>query len=250
VCVFVDVVDNLVDLVWPRHCLGCGAGGSGLCAECLPVRAAVRFVPGLGPVHAAASYGGAVRAAIIHYKDRRRRDLRAPLAALLNGAVGAARAELAVSPPGTPGAGHPGVPGPGAAPLLVPVPSTTRAARERGGDHMRRLAASVARRQGLRADALLHVGRPIDDATGLGAAARAANVAGAYVCRRGPPSLFPPPTPGAPVILVDDVITTGASLREAARCLSAAGYRVQACAVIALVPAERRIGRDGRGSRR
>ena len=132
------------------------------------------------------------------------------------------------------------MPVPVALPVLVPVPSTGRAARERGGDHMRRLAASAARRHGLRADAVLRVGRSIDDAAGLGAAARTANVAGAYVCLR-------PALAGAgPVILVDDVITTGASLREAARCLSAAGYRVRAFAVIALVPAHQRVGTDGR----
>jgi orotate phosphoribosyltransferase len=49
------------------------------------------------------------------------------------------------------------------------------------------------------------------------------------------------------VILVDDVITTGASLREATRCLKAAGYRVEGFAVIALVPAKRRIGGTRRG---
>ena len=86
---------------------------------------------------------------------------------------------------------------------------------------------------------MLRVGRSMHDAAGLSAAARAANVAGAYVCRR------PAPVRAGPVILVDDVITTGASLREAARCLGLAGYRVQACAVIAFVPAPRRTGPDG-----
>jgi predicted amidophosphoribosyltransferase len=225
------VLADLIDLVWPRSCLGCGAGGSGICGACAHVRAAVRFVPGLGPVHAAASYGGAVRAAIIHYKDRRRRDLRGPLTTWLSSAVAAARAEL--TDPGDAAFAPTGLP------ILVPVPSTTRAARERGGDHMRRLATSVARRHRLRADALLRVGRPIEDAAGLGAAARAANVAGAYVCRRRPP------VRSGPVILVDDIVTTGASLREAARCLSAAGYRVQGFAVIALVPAGRRATPQG-----
>jgi predicted amidophosphoribosyltransferase len=232
---FAELVDNAIDLVWPRYCLGCGASGRGICANCSDVRPAVRFVPGLGPVHAAASYGGAVRAAIIHYKDRRRRDLRAPLTALLSAAVGAARADTTEVPAGALMSGARGAKMAFVAgPVLVPVPSTTRAARERGGDHMRRLAASVARRQRLRADALLRVGRPVQDATGLGAAARTANITGAYVCRGVAPAR------AGPVILVDDVITTGASLREATRCLTAAGYRVQAFAVIALVPPGRR----------
>lgn len=228
---------DLLDLVLPRSCLGCGVGGCGLCGRCSDVRPAVRFVPGLGPVHAAASYGGAVATAVIHYKDRRRRDLRGPLAALLGAAVTAARADVAAKPVGA-RACTKHLAGP---PVLVPVPSTDRAARERGGDHMRRLAASAGRGHRLRADALLRVGRPIDDATGLGAAARAANVAGAYVCRRRAP------VRAGPVILVDDVITTGASLLEAARCLRAAGYSVPAAAVIALVPPGGGVGGPGCG---
>ena len=143
------VFSNLVDLVLPRSCLGCGAGGSGVCAQCLDVRPVVRYVPGLGAVHGAASYGGAIRSAIIHYKDRRRRDLRALLAALLGSAVAAAR----VSPTGVPDRDSGRADSGRARPLLVPIPSTERAARERGGDHMRRLAASVGRAERLRSAA-------------------------------------------------------------------------------------------------
>ena len=212
---------SLVDLVLPRSCLGCGAGGSGVCVECLDVRPVVRYVPGLGAVHGAASYGGPVRSAIIHYKDRRRRDLRALLAAMLASAVAAARAS------------NGDVSGQ-ARPLLVPIPSTRRAARERGGDHMRRLATSAGRAERLHSAPILRVNRPIDDAAGLGAKARRANIAGAYICRKS--------LRAGPVILVDDVITTGASLLEAARTLRAAGYVVQGVAVVAIVPLAVRIG--------
>lgn len=211
---------NLVDLVLPRSCLGCGAGGAGVCAQCLDVRPVVRYVPGLGAVHGAASYGGAVRAAIIHYKDRRRRDLRAVLAALLGSAVAAARASAA----------HDSGP---VRPLLVPIPSTQRAARDRGGDHMRRLAISAGRAERVRSAPILRVNRPIEDAARLGAQARRDNIAGAYVCRTS--------ARAGPVILVDDVITTGASLLEAARTLRTAGYRVEGVAVIAIVPLAARI---------
>ena len=220
-----------------------------MCRQCLDVRPVVRHVPGLGPVHAAASYGGAVRSAIIHYKDRRRRDLRPVLAALLSSAIAASRAAEPSGSglrPDTPG---PLPPGSGRArPVLVPVPSTARADPERGGDHMRRLARSAGRAEGLRSAPILRVARPIEDAAGLSAQARRDNIAGAYVChpRRtmGPAggSIRWPAVRAGPVILVDDVITTGASLLEAARTLRAAGYHIQGVAVVAVVPLAVRLG--------
>ena len=225
-----SVFADLIDLVLPRYCLGCARPGAGVCVDCLPSRVLVRQVPGLGPVHAAASYGGGVRLAVIHYKDRRRRDLRAVLAVLLARAVAAARRDLGAAADGWAGSNGP-------PPVLVPVPSSDRAARERGGDHMRRLAASAAAREGLRQVALLRVGRAIEDAAGLSATARRANVAGAYVCRRLGPAAGRSPSSAraSPVILVDDIVTTGASLLEAARCLQAAGYDVRGAAVVAVV---------------
>ena len=119
-------------------------------------------------------------------------------------------------------------------PVLVPIPSTARAARERGGDHMRRLAASAGRAERLGSAPILRVARPN---RGRGRAWGA-----------GPPRqhrrrlrLSHRPGP-CPVILVDDVITTGASLLEAARTVRAAGHRVQGVAVVAIVPLAQRTG--------
>jgi predicted amidophosphoribosyltransferase len=67
--------------------------------------------------------------------------------------------------------------------------------------------------------------RHVADQAGLTATARAANLSGALHSRLD--------LRGHRVVLVDDVITTGATLTEAARALRAAGAEVQACAVIA-----------------
>ena len=74
------------------------------------------------------------------------------------------------------------------------------------------------------------------DQSGLGAAQRAANVSGALAARRQ----AVPALDRASVVVVDDVVTTGATLAESARALRVAGIEPRAVAVVA---ATRRGGR-------
>jgi ComF family protein len=100
---------------------------------------------------------------------------------------------------------------------IVPVPLHPRRLRERGFNPASLLARAVARASGVPiAHGLL--GRVVDTAsqTGLGAKRRRSNVAGAFACRTG--AHLP-----RVVWLVDDVVTTGATLGEAARTLRQAG---------------------------
>ncbi len=204
----------LLDLVLPIRCIGCGAGSTALCAACrpggspLPVRAAVV------PTVAAAAYADAVRAALIAYKERGRRDLATPLAELLSGAVSKAL-DLQRAPPGRV--------------VLVPVPSARSAAAARGGDHVLRLARRSAARTGLRVvPAALALTRSPRDSAALGVAERAANLDHAMAAR--------PPVAPASALVVDDIVTTGATLGEAARALADAGWPVIGAAVVAATP--------------
>jgi len=102
---------------------------------------------------------------------------------------------------------------------LVPVPSTRRSRRQRGRDLVADLAASTARvLAGVGVEAgvgtVLRLRRQTRDQHALGRRERALNVTGAMVAVT---------VPTGPVVVVDDVLTTGATLLEAVRALSARG---------------------------
>jgi hypothetical protein len=119
--------------------------------------------------------------------------------------------------------------------LLVPVPSARAAVRARGHDPALRITAAAVRE--LRAGGLparcldvLVQRRGVADQAGLTAAERLANLAGALSVPR------PAAVRARRLVVVDDVITTGATLAEAARALRAAGAEVLAVAVVAATP--------------
>ncbi|WP_432119292.1 ComF family protein [Streptomyces sp. bgisy032] len=215
---------DFADLVLPGECGGCGAPRAVLCARCRAVLdgAGVRRVrpvpepPGLPVVHAAARYADEVRATLLAHKERGALALAGPLGAALAGAVRA----------GLRGAGSPGGQRwsrrAGDTVLLVPVPSGRRAVRARGHDPARRIALAAAaelRRGGVPARVLgvLRQRRAVFDQSGLNSRQRLDNLAGALAVVPGGAGLL---TAG-PVVLVDDVMTTGASLAEAARAVRA-----------------------------
>jgi predicted amidophosphoribosyltransferase len=108
------------------------------------------------------------------------------------------------------------------------VPSARSAVRSRGHDHALRLARAAAaqlraRGADVRAAALLAPARSVADQSGLTAAQRAANLRGALRCTAGP---------AGAVLVVDDVMTTGATLVEAVRALRGAGHEVVGAAVL------------------
>ncbi len=201
-------VSGLVDLLLPVQCVGCGSNAGTLCPGCRPVTPPREADHGGLVVRAAASYQGGIRAALVAYKEHGRRDLAGPLAELLGGAVDAARG--------------------GARVVLVGVPTGRAAARARGGDHVARLVALVARGSGLpRAQPLRQV-RPVRDSAALGVAARRLNVAGSMAAE--------PACHSEVALLIDDIVTTGSTLLEARRALLAAGWPVAGAAVVAATP--------------
>lgn len=214
---------GLLDLALPAACAGCGVAPGLVCPACASALAGPARLrppepapPGLPPPFAVADYSGPVRAIVVEHKERGRLALARPLGDAL------ARAVLAAAP-----AGHAGL-------LLVPAPSRPTAVRSRGHDptaRMARRAALVLRRAGVavQARSVLRVGPQVRDQAGLSSWQRAANLEGSMHVPRGALRHVA----GAQVVVVDDVVTTGATLCEAARALHVAGARVAGAATVA-----------------
>jgi len=229
---------DLGALVLAVECAGCGAPDVALCRRCRsvldapPRRVDIGGWPTGPPAYAGPSYAGPARRAVVAWKDRGRHDLTRRLAVPLADAV------LAV----------PQVRTSGSRPvLLVPVPSSRPALRRRGDHLVRRLALDAAgrvRARGgrVRVVAALRLVRPVADQTALGRAGRAANLRGAMAPRPGAAAALA----GRACIVVDDVLTTGATVREAARVIAAAGGVVIGVATCAATPL---VGRDTTGRR-
>lgn len=175
------------------------------------------------PVVSATAYAGAARRALLTFKERGRVNLARPLA---YATAQAALARVDVLPLRY---------APGDGLLVVPVPSSVMSVRRRGYDPVRRLASLVA-------ESLAYAGVPaawcpalrlatrVSDQAGLSASERQANLAGAHdVARR-----YATYVAGRAVLVVDDVVTTGSTVGEAARALFGVGAaRVGAVTVAA-----------------
>ncbi len=121
--------------------------------------------------------------------------------------------------------------------LLVPAPSRAASARARGGDHMLRIAHRLARDGHGHVLRAFTLGRRARDSVGLDAAARAANLDAHLRLRPG--ALAELPRERLPVVLLDDVLTTGATAAACARALAAAGLPVDLVLVVTAVGATR-----------
>ncbi|MBV8370227.1 MAG: ComF family protein [Candidatus Eremiobacteraeota bacterium] len=198
--------------LFPPACAACDAPGVALCAACAPSpRDAIAFAVDGVPAFALGAYEGALRKAIVAMKHGERDPLDA-FAALL-----AERAPL-----------H-GV--------LVPLSTTRPRAAERGFDQSVELARRIAARTGVPYATLLRKhGAPQDGR------ARLARLRSAGRFRL----VALPPLP-ATVTLLDDVCTTGATLRDAMRTLAGAGVCVRQIVVVARTPPGR--GRSDAGPR-
>lgn len=223
------VVDAAVDLLLGSRCVGCDRPGRLVCRACaadLPQVARPAWPTpapaGLAPPWATAPYDGCVRAMVLGHKEHRLLGLRDPLALLLSRAVTAALE-------GTGGAGPV---------VLVPVPSRPSSVRARGHDPtlaMTLRAAALLRAAGH--DALAHpLLRPragVRDQAGLDAGQRAANLAGSMCCPAAGVRRLARRRARARLVVCDDVLTTGATAREAQRALEAVGLPVVALAAVA-----------------
>lgn len=179
-------------LLHPARCIGCGAQGHLWCATCSALRPDARLRDIGLPVVVGFTFDGAVRRTIIEWKEHDSRSARLRVAGWLDALV---TPMLAADD----------------AMLIAAVPSSRSADRLRGARPLYTVLQSVV--PASRFTASLIAQRKRRDQAGLSRAERVENLQGSMVWRAAL---------GAPVLVVDDVITTGSTMREARRAICAA----------------------------
>lgn len=208
------MVDNLLRWLAPHHCLGCQKMGTILCNRCknyilrqykMTIGQDLAIELGVGRVFCLGWRRGLLRQLVDNYKFQLNRELAETLAELLN--------EIIISDENL---------------IIISLPTTRQHNRQRGFDHMQLIARKLAKRRGWQTANLLRRHHQTSQ-RGLNRATRLTNAEDLFYC---PKSLdF-----DSHYLLIDDVYTTGATLRAAIAALRQAGAKQISVAIVARQP--------------
>lgn len=192
-------------MIFPPRCLGCGVLNEGLCRLCsiIWILRSHRAVVGRTPIFSSLRYNSSVSRILLSAKEDGIAKADELLLLALHSSLLSAIENL------------------GMRPLLVPIPSSARAIRRRGREFVFDMTVRVGARENMPVQNLLQHNRRVLDQSQLNGSERFQNLAGAISLKVAC---------GRPreVIIVDDLITTGATLNEAVRALEIGGFRVLA----------------------
>ena len=211
-------------MMFQTRCAGCNRVGAVLCRPCRLSLAAPAAMPTGGDVIAAVPFVGRARDVLLGFKYRNRRQLAHHFAGLLVNrllAEGVRPADLDI---------------------ITWAPTSRQRRQRRGFDQAEMVARRVALQLGVPCRRLLERDGDAAAQTGLDRAARL----------HGPTFRPSPRSAGRAVLLIDDVVTTGSTLRSAERALLDAGARSVQRAAVATTPAlvQRQNSRVHRNSSR
>ena len=187
---------EISQLLFPERCVGCSQSHGLLCKRCsrewgFSIRNSIDCVPLISTSYYSLSISHIILRAKENNDSRARRVLANAIA-------------IHITQPR----------------ILIPIPSSPANNRRRGYDHSLLLAKEVARLSGSKVWPALRIIRKVRDQTQLAHAKRFINLSGSYALD---PSILKGNEFGREVVLIDDLVTTGASMREAIRALSVSG---------------------------
>lgn len=226
-----ELIDAWADLVHGGACVGCAMPGRPWCRSCSSMLGAGleprKIDVGVPTVLGACmgEYDDWLKTMILAHKERSAWSLVEPLGHLL------AQSVWSLADRG--GWGNEGI-------VLVPIPSRRSTVRRRGHNpslQMTKAAAAHLRSLGIRAQALpiLRLRLPVKDSVGLSAAARRRNLDDAFAVQRCAQAALARLGTPARIVICDDVMTTGVTVREAGSALELAGFPVSGIATVAAV---------------
>jgi predicted amidophosphoribosyltransferase len=195
------MLENLLDIVFPATCLACGKKPKPICEDCVPVFEIPRQHDTL---HYASELDPQLGAILSALKDKNRTALLPMLSRLLRPCLEEAVAKLKPD-------------------VLICPPSSKAQYRKRGFNPALEIFRGASPGNLLVTDRVLRFGREPRDQRQLSKSERQLNMQGLFFADRTP----------ARVLLVDDVITTGATLKAANKALTAAGSEVLGSCVLA-----------------
>ena len=216
--VLMQIITELSHLIFPTRCYGCNSLGMSICSTCRQ-----EWIPhyykthsGQLNVHSALVYSPTASKIILAAKENGLKGADELLIAAVVHVLSKARLDKPRFDKGCF--------------TLVPVPSSKRSQRRRGRSFIVDLTRAISKQTGIAFNDCLQVSRPVSDQSGLTRVQRISNMHGAFSLKTG--AIL-----RGDVILIDDVVTTGATLREAARALNSQGFHAfgSVCAVTACV---------------
>ena len=197
----------LAELIFPSRCLGCRQLGIGICSTCRAswhphvYRTSIAVDEMTFPVYSAVAYSPVAQRVLLGAKESALHDADRLILQALTHSLAYFYSEVGIAD-------------------LVPIPSRKKNTRKRGRDFILEQTSEVSRDPLVQVRAILSHSRKVKDQSTLNSRTREINLSQSMKCANLEGSA------NIPVIIIDDLVTSGATLREAGRALHGAGYNV------------------------
>lgn len=197
----------LSELIFPSRCLGCRQLGIGICSICRTswhphiYRTFITIDDFSFPVYSAVAYSLVAQKVLLGAKESALQDADRLILQALSHSLSYFYSEIGIAD-------------------LVPIPSRKVNTRKRGRDFILEQTKALSQSPRVQVRTILSHSRKVKDQTTLNSRSRELNLSKSMSCANQDDSS------NIPVIIIDDLVTSGATLREAGRALHGAGYTV------------------------
>ena len=204
---------NLTEIIFPSRCIGCSRLGISICSECRKqwhphiYQREINWSGENFPVLSAIQYSPIASRVLLSAKES---QIRAADQLIVNGIVHSLKFFVNRHGPAS----------------LIPIPSRKSANRKRGRNFLQEITSQVAFEVGFPSHSALRHNRKVRDQSQLNIIDRSENLSGAFAVDPKFTAQFSKGNTGPKIIVIDDLITTGATLSEAIRALRTAGFTV------------------------